>query len=126
MKTLRELRDDGEQHLKKAGELLGIADLLRALTANAAKVEILSPEFAEEADAAAKELYHNYDKSKAFLYDVDKMFSTTKETTIQMMNDRFVELLEHQAAAILRYKSILEEYEASEASESEREDESVD
>ena len=119
MKTLRELRDDGERHLKKAGELLGMADLLRALTANAAKVEILSPTFAQEADAAAKELYHNYDKSKAFLYDVDKLFSTTKETTIQMMNDRFAELLEHQAAAMVRYKSILESYEASEASEDE-------
>jgi len=117
MKTLRELREDGGRHLKKAGEVLATADLLRNLTAEAAKENILSPAFAQEADVAAKELYHNYEQSKAFVQDVERQLNATKETTIQTMNDRFGQLLEQQAAAMVRYNSLLEKYEASEASE---------
>lgn len=114
MKTLRELREHGEQHLKKADELLGTADLLRSLTADAAKVEVLSPAFAEEADAAAKELYDNYEQSKAFLDEVERRLNTTDQTTIQTMNDRFDQLLKQRDAAMVRYNSLLERYEASE------------
>jgi hypothetical protein len=116
MKTLRELREDGERHLKKAGELLATADLLRTLTADAAKANVLSPEFAEDANAAAKELYDNHEQSKVFVRDVNQLLQTA---TIQTMNERFEKLLEQQAAAIVRYNSLLEKYEASEATASE-------
>ncbi len=116
MKTLRELREDGERHLKKAGELLATADLLRTLTADAAKANVLSSEFAEDANAAAKELYDNHEQSKVFVRDVNQLLQTA---TIQTMNERFDKLLGQQAAAIVRYNSLLEKYEASEATASE-------
>ena len=114
MRTLRELRAEGERHLKKAAELLGTADLLRNLTADAAKADALSPAFADEADAAAKELYDNYHQSQAFLDDVVRRLNTTDQTMIQTMNDRFDQLVKQRDAAIVRYNSLLEKHEASE------------
>ena len=114
MKTLRELREGGEQHLKKAREILGMADLLRTLTADAANVNVLPPSFAEEADTAARELYHNYEQSKIFHQDVNQLLQSAGTKTIQTMNDRLDLLLEQQAAAMYRYNSLLEQYEASE------------